>query len=228
MLLLFYISTWDGSGKMALNWQQRKIPPIVAQETTTEISTISVEVNIYPIRLLGGTTDDVINGNTNAPISGGVKTYGTETNTEEGDAKLQVELSTNVTIETQGSRSIGPFNCTGLTGHSCCLMIKHKVRDSDLSGRAIQCYLDYQPDTIKHKALLNSRGKKVFIFQNHNGKVSKDPKVVGGWPQGKVDSDPDFHDWIQDGGGLSDAQMKLIHGEDWVSPNPSTVQILRD
>ena len=60
------------------------------------------------------------------------------------------------------------------------------------------------------------------------GKVSKDPKVVGGWPQGKVDSDPDFHDWIQDGGGLSDAQMKLIHGEDWVSPNPSTVQILRD
>lgn len=87
-----------------------------------------------------------------------------------------------------------------------------------LHGRAIQCYTDYHEDTEKHKALINSRGKKVFIFENHKGRITKEPKVVGDWPKGIADNEPDFHDWIQDGGGLSDGQMRLIHGEDWQPP----------
>ena len=97
-------------------------------------------------------------------------------------------------------------------------MIKHKIRDADIHGRAIQCYLDYHEETQKHKALLNARGKKVFIFTNHKGRISKEPKVVGDWPQGKTSDQPGFHEWIQDGGGLSNGQMRLIHGPDWEPP----------
>jgi len=36
---------------------------------------------------------------------------------------------------------------------------------------------------------------------------------------GRIASDePGFHEWIQDGGGLSVGQMKLIHGPDWTPP----------
>ncbi len=83
--------------------------------------------------------------------SGGVQTLGLETDTIEGEAKLTTALAETATIEQSGQRTIGPFDCSGMTGHSCCLMIKHKVRDSDSKGRAIQCYQDYHQSTEKHK-----------------------------------------------------------------------------
>eukprot|EP00986_Skeletonema_menzelii_P018418 scaffold26637_cov220-Skeletonema_menzelii.AAC.3 len=215
--LVYYDFKWDGSGNEATRYQQRKIPEIVANETTWEGSW-TIEWNMVPIRTLGVTTHEAVYGSYTTLISGGVKTAGIEADTVEGETKLTAALSESATIEQAGKRTIGPFDCSGMTGHSCCLMIKHKVRDSDKKGRAIQCYTDYREDTEKHKALINSRGKKIFIFENHKGRISKDPKVVGDWPQGIADTEPDFHDWIQDGGGLSDGQMRLIHGEDWQPP----------
>ena len=223
-LFIHQCSDWDSSGAEATNYQQRKVPPIVAEEISPEITYDSVEVNIVPLRILGSTTSDATAGTSTAPITGGIETYGTETNTEEGTVALQEALAETVTIATEGSRTIGPFDCSGMTGHSCCLMIKHKIRDANTDGQAIQCYLDYKDTTVKYKALLNARGKKVFIFENHDGKVSKEPKVVGGWPKGIADSDPDFHNWIQDGGGLSVKQMKLIHGESWEPPTTGYVE----
>jgi len=221
--LVRYDFEWSGSGNEATRYQQRKIPPIVATEVKEEPTLDSVEIRIVPLRVLGASTYDAINLYSTAPISGGVETLGAETNTAEGEAKLQAALAETATIEQSGKRSIGPFDCSGMTGHSCCLMIKHKVRDSDRKGRAIQCYLDYHEDTEKHKALLNARGKKVFIFENHKGMISKEPKIVGDWPQGIADSNPDFHDWIQDGGGLSTGQMRLIHGPDWNPPGQGPI-----
>ena len=215
--LVYYDFKWNGSGNEATRYQQRKIPEIVANETTWEGSW-TIEWNIVPVRTLGVTTHDAIYGSSTLTISGGVKTTGIEVDTVEGETKLNTALSESATIEQAGKRTIGPFDCSGMTGHSCCLMIKHKVRDSDKKGRAIQCYTDYHEDTEKHKALINSRGKKVFIFENHKGRITKEPKVVGDWPKGIADTEPDFHDWIQDGGGLSDGQMRLIHGEDWQPP----------
>ncbi len=171
----------------------------------------TIEWNIVPIRQLGASTHDAIHGYSRARICGDVQTLGTDENTLQGTVKLTQALSETATIaiELSGRRSIGPFDCSGMTSHSCCLMIKHKVRDSDRKGRAIQCYTDYRENTEKHKALINSRGKKIFIFENHNGRISKEPEVVGDWPEGIADTEPDFHDWIQDGGGLSDGQMRL-------------------
>lgn len=163
---------------------------------------------------LGASTSDAIAGST-APISGGVETLGLETDTAEGATKLQTALAETATIEPAGERTIGPFDCSGMTGHSCCLMIKHQTPDADSKGRAIQCYQDYHEQTEKAKKLLNARGKKVLIFENHKGRISKEPKVVGNWPKGKAVGNPGFHAWIQEDGGLSDGQMRLIHGPDW-------------
>ena len=60
--------------------------------------------------------------------------------------------------------------------NSCCLLIKATVKDSDIFGNAIQCFTNYIEEPGK-KAKLNHRGKKVHIFQNHNRRVVKDPKV---------------------------------------------------
>jgi hypothetical protein len=215
---VYYDFKWKGSGNEASRYQQRKIPPIVAKEVSVEPTSDSIEVEIVPIRTLGASTYDAIGGYSTAPISGGVETLGLETDTALGATTLQTALTETATIEQAGERTIGPFNCSGMTGRSCCLMIKHKIRDADTKGRAIQCYLDYHEQTEKAKALLNARGKKVFIFENHKGRISKEPKVVGDWPQGIAVDEPGFHDWIQDGGGLSNGQMRLIHGPDWQPP----------
>ncbi|KAL9182816.1 hypothetical protein ACHAXT_004095 [Thalassiosira profunda] len=212
--MIHYDFLWSGSGVEASRYQQRKIPPIIAEEVSPDITIESVEVNIVPVRILGAATDDAIAEYSTAPIYGGVRIVDGATNTAAGDAYLNTELSSSVTIEAPGERSLGPFDCTGLTGRNCCLMIKHKIRDADTGGRAVQCYLDYAEGTVKREALLNSRGKKVFIYTNHNGRITKEPKVVGDWPGGVGD----FDSWIQEGGGLSNGQMRLIHGDDWVPP----------
>jgi len=137
-----------------------------------------------------------------APIAGGILTDGTATNTPEGDAKIQEALSTSTSTETTaieaGERIIEPLDCTGLTGESCCLLIKLKVRDSDINGNAIQCTLDYITESQKKQFMLNHRGKKVHIFANHNDMVSKVPEIVGDWPKGIEDND--FPQWLLEAG----------------------------
>lgn len=137
-----------------------------------------------------------------APIAGGILTDGTATNTPEGDAKIQEALSTSTSTETTaieaGERIIEPLDCTGLTGESCCLLIKLKVRDSDINGNAIQCTLDYITESQKKQFMLNHRGKKVHIFANHNDMVSKVPEIVGDWPKGIKDND--FPQWLLEAG----------------------------
>lgn len=127
--MIYYDFEWEGSGTEATSYQQRKIPPIIAEETTTDITPDSVDVNVVPVRTLGGTTNDVMNGYVSDPIAGGVRIHATAASTIEGTTHLQEALAEEVTIEAAGTRSIGPFNCTGMTGNDCCLMIKHKVRD---------------------------------------------------------------------------------------------------
>ena len=69
-----------------------------------------------------------------------------------------------------------------MTGFECCLLIKHKVRDLDMHGRAIQCHLDYDKTTCKKKYLMEQANKKVFIYANHKDYVSKEPKITNTWP----------------------------------------------
>jgi hypothetical protein len=125
-------------------------------------------------------------------------TDGTAQNTPEGDAKIQDALAQEVTVESAGERNIEPIDCAGLTGESCCLLVKLKVRDSDINGNAIQCSLDYVSTTTKKQYWLNHRGKKVHIFSNHNNLVSKVPNIVGDWPKGIVGAE--FEDWLREAG----------------------------
>ena len=223
--LIYYDFEWDGSGNEATNYPQRDIPSIIANETTSWSRTTSwegsstIERNPVPIRTLGVTTHDAIdhhNAHLTGPrplIAGGVKTTGLEVDTVEGETKLTAALSESATIAQAGKRTIGPFDCFGTTGHSCCLMIKHKVRDSDKKGRAIQCKINYHQDTEKRKALFTTRGKKVVIYENHNGRITKEPAVVGDWPEGITDNEADFNQWLlEDGSELSDGQWNLING----------------
>jgi len=141
-------------------------------------------------------------GTTTAPIAGGVLTDGTAENTPEGDAKIEAALASlppgGVTVEVAGERTIDPIDCAGLTGENCCLLIKLKIRDSDVNGNAIQCSLNYVASSTKKKYWQNLRGKKVHIFSNHNGIVSKVPKIVGRWPKNKVGVE--FESWLLEGG----------------------------
>lgn len=137
-----------------------------------------------------------------APIAGGVITDGTAENTPGGDALLQEAIDAlppgGETGVVEGERSIEPIYCGGLTGESCCLLVKLKVRDHDIHDNAIQCTLNYVESTEKKKYWKNLRGKKVHIFSNHNGIVSKIPQIVGDWPKGITGAE--FEAWLLEAG----------------------------
>lgn len=166
-----------------------------------------------PIMVVGCTVRGALLGTDENPVAGGVVIDPETPNTPEGDAKLQDVIAettsdpaANTTDDTgglatieEGPRNLETFNCTGLTGNACCLMIKLKVPDSDANGNAIQCQLVYEKESNKNKYWLNARGKKVFIFANHNGLVSKVPEIVGDWPKGQADG-AEFDQWLADGG----------------------------
>lgn len=141
-----------------------------------------------PQLVIGGTTDGKIacldetteECDTN-PINGGIILDGNATNTADGDAKLLNELSTDPGLAGAGSRMLPPFNCTGLTGYSCCLLIKHTVRDADVDNKAIQCFLEYAEGTVKAEVYNEKTSKKVMIQSDGNGFVRREPKIVGNW-----------------------------------------------
>ena len=163
---------------------------------TEEGPLIILDKEIEGVR--GCTINQFIAGTHTAPLAGGVLCDGTAMNTPEGDAKIQAELEKGVTVESAGERYLEPIDCTGLTGESCCLLVKLKVRDHDLNGNAIQCSLDYISESAKKQYWLNHRGKKIHIFANHNNMVSKVPKVVGDWPKGITGAD--FEEWLREAG----------------------------
>ena len=131
-------------------------------------------------------------------IAGGVLTDHTATNTPEGDEKIIEAVTAPVVIPEAGARTIPPIDCAGMTGEVCCLMIKLSVPDSDQNGKAIQCTINYAEDTEKKVYWKNLRGKKVHIKGNHNGYVSKDPKMSGNWPNGKEGAE--FEAWLLEAG----------------------------
>ena len=115
--------------------------------------------------------------------------------TADGTTPTDTDYLASVGI-TAGARSLPAFDCAGLTGFNCCLLIKITVPDSDIYGKAIQCHLNYVEGSAKQGYMGNSRGKKVFINANHNEMVSKIPKVVGAWPKGQND----IAEWISEAG----------------------------
>ncbi len=158
----------------------------------------------------GATVDEYLTASTSpegdttdlAPIAGGVITDGTAENTPGGDDLLQSAIDAlppgGETGVVEGERQIDPIYCGGMTGVSCCLLIKLTVRDHDIHDNAIQCTLNYVESTKKKKYCQNLRGKKVHIFANHNGIVNKVPKIVGKWPKGKKGAK--FDAWLLEAG----------------------------
>ena len=68
-------------------------------------------------------------------------------------------------VATEGERQLQEFDCTGLNGYHCCLLIKATVKDADTYGNSIQCTLTYVEGT-KKKNFMNMRGKKIFVEEN--------------------------------------------------------------
>ena len=141
-----------------------------------------------------------------APIAGGTiidpATSPDITSTPEGEATFDAQISealytAEVPTGAEATRDVPPLDCDGLNGYNCCLLLKATVKDSDVNGNAIQCHLTYSATTNKAKVKLNMRGKKVFVNENHNGRVRKTPKVVGGWPGGQGDG---LESWVEAGG----------------------------
>lgn len=185
----------------ALNLTDEQIQ--AANYTSPDFEPIIIEVE--PVLVEGTFIEEALNGEDQDPvIAGGIVTDSTTPNTEEGqdtfdDAIASVTTTTTnpdtgettytydpagtIGIPEAGSRQLAPqgWDCSGLTGYNCCLMIKALVPDADIYGNAIQCHLNYDESSMKKK-FFDSRGKKVFIFANGNNIVRKTPKLVGNWP----------------------------------------------
>lgn len=232
--IAYYDFEWDGDGEPATPEEETEIPPVYAFVTDAGAPDADpnvvgpagdpsspeyhpLEIEPEPIYVIGATVGGAASGGDKNPIAGGVVTNPDDPNDPEGDDKLvaaKQEAEDNTDPETglpvvppAGPRFLPAFDCNGLTGYYCCLMIKLKVRDRDNQHKAIQCQIIYEEESTKEKYYLNLRGKKVIVFANHNDIVSKIPKIVGGWPKGQ----DQFGDWLEDGGDPN--------REDWIPPN---------
>ena len=91
-----------------------------------------------------------------------------------------------------GYRSIGPWDCSGMTARDCCASIKAEVSDRDIDGNYLECRIlgpDAQgpsgspggPDGSSGGVLNchNEHGGKqlnrVYIYEDEEGSVHKDP-----------------------------------------------------
>lgn len=86
-------------------------------------------------------------------------------------AQLDAFLSSSKVIGAAGVRNLGPWNCKGLSGVSCCAKIKHSVRDKDVHGKAVQCWIEPFTATLLTKKLCEEDLTKVCIYERHDGKV---------------------------------------------------------
>ena len=120
-------------------------------------------------------------GESDLPIAGGIVISPDATSTEEGQAKLDAAYSEPIAIPNAGQRLLPDYDCAGMTGYDCCLLIKHDNPDHDVNGVAIQCFLEYAPGTGKNNWMYEKTSKKVLIHGNGNGIVRKPPQLVGNW-----------------------------------------------
>ncbi|KAL7546806.1 hypothetical protein ACHAWF_016016 [Thalassiosira exigua] len=155
-------------------------------DPTNEVEYEPLIIEEEPVLVEGANLTAALEGTATDPIAGGVVVDPSTPNTPEGDVKLDAAIDDyNVppppapeagtddaagsgTLPDAGARELPTFDCDGLTGYNCCLMIKMMVPDADVMGKAIQCRLIYQEGSNKDKFWFNSRGKKVFVFANHN------------------------------------------------------------
>jgi hypothetical protein len=161
--LVYYDFPWDGSGNKPDKEEERNIP-LTELDPETEL----------PVAITGAALDDYLDGTDNRPIAGG-RYNPAARSTAAGKEKLGLALGQYKVIPPPGIRRLGPWDCTGMTGVDCCIMIKDEVRDADMEGHAVQCYLDYEKGRVKYDRSLTAR--RVRIFANHEGMVSKIPRV---------------------------------------------------
>lgn len=213
--MIYFDWPWEGSGQEATPEQQGEIPPVIGTEnpngdpncnaatnpkcdpTSPEYDPLDLEEE--PILVEGASLAGARDGSDPRPINGGVIiNINIENLNVDRDTWLQQALAAAdlAPVEAAGTRDIPAFDCYGLTGYNCCLMIKASVKDSDIYGKAIQCHLNFIEYSAKAKHFFNHRGKKVHIFTNHNFIVSKVPEVVGSWPGGA----DNLTAWVEDGG----------------------------
>lgn len=144
-----YEFTWASSGTEATDTQKRKVPPVKLNNgiyTVVNGSTIDEfrgSEGAIGRKLWGesGGRELVLTYNTEAIIAGGQ--YNT-TYTDDTLAKQELDayLATEPMVRPSGEEVVGPWDCAGLTGVSCCATIKHDVRESDSNGNAIQCWIE--------------------------------------------------------------------------------------
>lgn len=190
--MIYYDFDWLGSGRFVTPEEEAEIPPIIATETNDGLI-----FENQPVLVEGCTVEgamDTENPDQN-PCAGGVVVdpniddlYGKGCPTESfSDRIANAQLIT--VVPAAGERALPAFDCSCLTGFHCCLLIKASVRDADVYNKAIQCHLNYTPESDKHHLFHDGRGKVVNIYTNHNFVVSQTPYVEGSWPAPWNDDD---------------------------------------
>lgn len=145
------------------------IPPNDPTETTTEAPLIVFDEVIEGV--MGCTVMEYRSGGGGGgggggtrPIAGGVLCSGMAMNTPDGEEVIENAISAlppgGETGEVAGERQIEPIDCTGLTGESCCLLVKLKVRDHDIRDNAIQCTLNYVESTEKKQYAILAKSQR--------------------------------------------------------------------
>mmetsp|Transcript_29169 Transcript_29169/g.61944 ORF Transcript_29169/g.61944 Transcript_29169/m.61944 type:complete len:281 (+) Transcript_29169:185-1027(+) len=161
--IIYYDFVWHSTGFPATEEHDAYIPMVEVDPET-----------LQTVHVSGASLEGVLAGTDSRPIAGGNYDPSAQS-TIVGQEKLAKALEEESVVE-EGDRILGPWDCSGMTGIDCCLMIKHEVRDIDHQNNAIQCYLDYKPGTLKYYE--QQYASRVRIFETHDGHVAETP-VVG-------------------------------------------------
>ena len=167
---VYYNFSWNSTGIEAEEEVQKEIPPWNGNPNPQGAATIDEfrgNSNIESGRRLAQIDRSKI-------IAGGTYTLN-YTDTPAAATSLDSFLSTPKTIGNAGPRNIGPWYCKGLSGVSCCAKIKHSVRDKDVHGKAVQCWIEPYTNGLLTKKLCEEDLTKVCIYEAHDGSVWKDP-----------------------------------------------------
>mgnify|MGYP000260908250 CR=1 FL=1 len=180
---------WNSTGVDATVEQQTNIPPVngnmtqgstldefmTAPATTRKLyEQDPIEANIRGRRLEKNYTE--LEVNMDAIIAGGWY-RSNDTIGDSNEAKFDNYMASTIDPVDPGPRTLGPWDCKGLTGVLCCAMIKHSVRDADVNGRAIQCWIN--PVSGEHAVVTPTACEedltKVCIYETIDGKVDATP-----------------------------------------------------
>jgi len=187
-------SDWDSSGVEATEEQQKHIPPVngnpsVQGSTVDEyVGRTKAQRRLYAAELrdqgylmaASNMNRRLMQVNASKIIAGG--TYFTNfTNLAKYQSKFESYMNVPETTALAGKRTVGPWDCLGLSGVSCCAMIKHSVRDADVEGNAIQCWIE----PVDNNGLINNHTltrkkcdenmNRICIYEMHDGYVGMTP-----------------------------------------------------